>query len=115
MYFPEGYIGDSLNYSIAFSRYFLPFIVFNMINNLFHAYYRGVVAMKTLVTATLIGTITRLIPTMLLIPSHGMNGVYIGWAFSWIAEAIFTVIIYFTGIWKKEKIDKIIAEEGLSV
>ena len=94
-----------------FTKYFLPFIVFNMINNLFHAFYRGVMAMKSLVSATLIGSITRIIPTMLLVPHLGMQGVYIGWVISWVLEAVFTLILYFTGVWKKEKINVLIAEE----
>ncbi len=113
MYFPKGYAGESLSFTLTFVKFYLPFIAFNMINNLFHAFYRGVVAMKALVSATVIGTVTRLIPTILLIPVYGMTGVYIGWAVSWIAEAIFTVIVYFSGIWKKEKINKIIKEENL--
>lgn len=112
MYFPDGYAGESLNYSIIFTKYYLPFIVFNMINNLFHAFYRGAMAMKSLVSATLIGSITRIIPTILLVPRMGMQGVYVGWVISWILEAVFTVTLYFTGIWKKEKINMLMADEN---
>jgi len=112
MYFPEGYIGESLDYCVLFTKYYLPFIFLHMINNLFHAFYRGAMAMKSLIFATLVGSVTRIIPTMLLAPRMGMHGIFAGWIISWILEAVFTVILYFTGIWKKEKIDILMMGEN---
>ena len=115
MYFPNGFEGESLNYCVLFIRFYQPFVIFNLINNMFHSFYRGVRAMKLLVVSTLVNSVARLVITLMIVSSYGMNGIFIGWVMSWIIEAIFNVIIFYTGVWKKEKINKIIEEEGLTV
>lgn len=115
MYFPNGFEGESLNYCVLFIRFYQPFVIFNLINNMFHSFYRGVRAMKLLVVSTLVNSVARLVITLMIVSSYGMNGIFIGWVMSWIIEAIFNIIIFYTGVWKKEKINKIIEEEGLTV
>lgn len=102
--------GTAFEYATVFIRYFQPFILFNVINNLFHAFFRGVAAMKLLVVCTLFGAISRYIATILLTPYFDYYGVFIGWVVSWIAEAAFVLILYYSGIWKKEKVNKLKAE-----
>ena len=102
--------GTAYEYATVFIRYFQPFILFNVINNLFHSFFRGVAAMKLLVVCTLLGAVSRYIATILLTPYFDYYGVFIGWVISWIAEAVFVVILYYSGIWKKEKVDKLKAE-----
>ena len=86
-------------YSYAFAKIYLPFIYFNILNNLFHALYRGVKAMGHLFCMTLLGSFARLLCSVFLIPKMGMNGFYLGWVISWIAEAIVTTSLYFIGKW----------------
>ncbi len=100
LFFPSGYEGESLSLAVLFSKFYLPFIIFNMINNLFHAYYRGTGSMHLLVILTSLGSVARLVFTYLL-TGFGMNGIYSGWIFAWIFEAIIALITYFTGMWKK--------------
>ncbi len=90
--------------AFIFVRYFIPFIFFNLICNLFHSFYRGVAAMQFLVISTSIGSISRIVATYFLLSTYGMNGVYIGWAISWIAECIFTLVVYCSGRWKSADI-----------
>lgn len=99
-FLPEGYAGEELSMAITFARYFLPFLLFNLVNNLYHSLFRGVASMKYLVTATTIGACTRMIATYLTVPRFGMNGVYIGWVISWIVECVFSVSVYLSGKWK---------------
>lgn len=98
-FLPSGFTGEALEMAIIFARYCMPFVLLNFINNLFHSFYRGVAAMKLLVSATLIGSASRIIATYFAVKSFGMNGVYIGWAISWLVECIYTLIMYFSGIW----------------
>ena len=86
-------------YSHAFAKIYLPFIYFNIVNNLFHALYRGVKAMGHLFFMTLLGSLARLLCSIFLIPKMGMNGFYLGWVISWIVEAIITTCLYFIGKW----------------
>jgi len=115
MYFPDGFNGESLDYCVVFIRYYQLLVVFNLINNMFHSFYRGVMAMKLLIISTFVSSFSRIAVTVLFVGKMGMHGIFIGWVISWIVEAIFNVIIYFSGVWKKEKINKIIKEEGLTV
>jgi len=102
--------GQAFEYAVVFVRFYLPFLLFNVINNLFHSFFRGVAAMKLLVACTLFGAISRYIATILLTPHFAYYGVYIGWVVSWIAEAVFASTLYFSGVWKKEKVKELKAE-----
>lgn len=104
IFFPKGESGKALEYAILFSRYYLPFLLFNLVNNLFHAFFRGVKALKPLILCTAFSAVVRLTVSLLLIPKFGMNGVYTGWAASWLLEAVLVVTIYFSGKWQSEKI-----------
>mgnify|MGYP004508115921 CR=1 FL=1 len=108
VFLPKGSTGEGLDMSVTFARYFLPFILFNLVNNLFHSFYRGIAAMKFLVAATLIGSISRIIATYFAVKYFAMNGVYLGWVISWIIECMFSLGIYFTGAWKTDEIKALV-------
>ena len=101
LFFPSGYTGEGLDYAVTFVRLYLPFIVFNLINNLFHAFYRGTASMKLLVLLTTLGAISRILYSVLLVGSLGMTGIYLSWVLSWITEAIVALLSYYKGAWKK--------------
>lgn len=84
---------------VTFIRFYLPFILLNLLNNLFHSLYRGVGAMRLLLISTGIGGLTRIAASLWLTPRFGMDGFYAGWAISWGAEAVFCAVVYFTGNW----------------
>lgn len=94
IFFPSGYAGESLDYAVLFSRVYLPFSFFNVINNLFHSFFRGVAAMRLLIIATVLGSVVRIAAGFIFAGMFGMEGVYIGWIVSWIAEAIFMLAVY---------------------
>lgn len=100
-FFSSGFSGDALTYSVAFARFFLPLLFFNMINNLFHSFFRGTKSMGLLVFFTTFGSIVNLVASAILARKYGIYGIYGGWAISWIAEAVFIFIAYLTGMWKK--------------
>ena len=101
LFFSKGYTGDGLTFSVDFAKYFLPLILFNVINNLFHAFYRGVKCMNLLVISTTIGSVARIVASIVLSRFFGIYGVYGGWVVSWIIEAMFCTCTYFIGVWKK--------------
>lgn len=102
LFFPKGYSGIALTYSVIFVRFFLPINVFNVVNNLFHSFYRGCACMRLLVVLTFTGAFSRVIFTYIFAYFYGFYGVFAGWAMSWICEAILAFIIYFKGVWEKE-------------
>lgn len=106
LFLPTGGDGESIEMAVIFARYFMPFVLFNLINNLFHAFYRGVGAMGCLVTATLVGSAARIAASYIAVKHFGMNGIYIGWAVSWILECIFSLGVYFSGRWRTHELLK---------
>ena len=101
-FFPAGYVGEGLTYAIMFVQIYLPFIAFNVINNLFHSFYRGTASMKLLVLLTATGAVSRIVFSYIFIPIYGMQGMYIGWALSWITESVLAMASFISGIWKKD-------------
>ena len=75
VFLPKGSTGTGLDMAVTFAKYFLPFILFNLVNNLFHSFYRGIAAMKFLVATTLIGSVSRIIATYFAVKYFAMNGV----------------------------------------
>lgn len=101
LFFPKGYSGTGLDYALLFTQVYLPFILFNVINNLFHSFYRGTASMKLLVLLTGVGAVSRVLFSLMLVHTHGMSGIYMGWVLSWIAESVLALGTYFTGAWRK--------------
>ena len=118
VFLPANSTGESFEMALVFVRYYLPFVLFNMMTNLFHSFYRGIAAMGLLITATIIGAVSRIVATYIAVKYIGMNGVYLGWAISWIAECIFSLTVYFTGGWKTKEIrqsEMLSAKEKMTV
>lgn len=103
VFFQSDYSGEAMNISVRFLSYYLPFIFFNLINNLFHAFYRGVKALNFLVAATSIGAVSRIVLSYILALGSGMDGVFLAWIISWIIEAAFTVIVFLSKAWMSEE------------
>ena len=94
LFFREGFSGESMAIAVRFARYFLPLIYINMLNNLGHAFLRGMGSMKLLLISTVVGSIARVIATKLLAPSMGIEGVYWGLVISWAVEAVFFLLLF---------------------
>ena len=90
-------------YSYLFASTYLPFVFINLLCNLFHGLFRGAKASGHLFATTLLGTISRLIYSWLLIPTMGMSGFFLGWVLSWVTEAILCVVLFFLGGWKPKE------------
>ncbi len=101
MFFPANYDGEGLYYAILFAQAYLPFIWFNLVDNLFHSFYRGTGSMKLLVALTATGSVSRFVFSFIFIHFYGMRGVFIGWVLSWITESILAFWSFFAGSWKK--------------
>lgn len=92
----------AVNYSVNFLKFCLPFIIFNVINNACHHFFRGIKRMTALLLATLCGSVARIVVSGILAPEYGIYGIYVGWVFSWFADAAFGLIYYYFGKWRKD-------------
>lgn len=99
IFLSEGYAQSTMDYSVSFIKLFLPFIYFNVINNAFHNLYRGLKDKGILIVSSTIGAVSRIALSYWLTGLYGMIGFYIGWAASWIIEALFSIAVYFSGTW----------------
>ena len=91
---------ETIRYSYLFCSNYLPFILFNAVNNIFHGLFRGTKATAHLFGSTCFGSLSRFIASFILIRYYGMEGFFLGWAISWLLEAILCVTLYFIGKWK---------------
>lgn len=99
LFFRGDEIDESFALAVTFVRFYLPFVVFNIVNNLSHHLYRGVKKMGILIFASFFGCAVRIAVSAVLANAYGMPGFYAGWVISWFAEAAFSLTVYFTGKW----------------
>ena len=91
---------DARYFAEIFLMWCMPFILFNVFNNLFHAIFRSTGAGQYLVISTCIYAAARFGFSYLLFGKFSMYGIYAAVVLSWITEAIFGTIIYISGKWK---------------
>lgn len=83
---------ESFAIAVRFVRIFLPFVLFKMIGNLFHSFFRGVKAMRLVVLCTLFATVVQIAATWILTPRFGINGYFSGMVIAWIAETLLIAV-----------------------
>lgn len=94
---------ESIHYAEVFMRFCMPFVLFNSINNLMHAVFKSAGAGMQLVVSTVIYSVSRILYSYLLYERLEMYGIYAAIVLSWITEAIYGLVIYFSGKWKSEE------------
>lgn len=80
-------------------RFIFPFSLFNLISGVFHSVFRGIKSNKYLILGSTVHTVVAVILCYTLTPVLGEVGFFLSQAVSWIAEAIFCLIVYATGHW----------------
>ena len=93
-----------LTYAVHFGRYFMPFALLAMIDNMFHGLFRAVKSMDKLITATLINTAARIISSIILVKFYGIYGIFAGFVVGWFIEAVYTLSVFFAGKWIPKKL-----------
>jgi len=93
---------ESIHYAKVFMRFCMPFVFFNVINNMIHAIFRSSGAGHFLVISTVIYSISYFSYAYLLYGKFGMYGIFAAIVLAWITEAVFGGIVYFSGKWKTE-------------
>lgn len=94
---------DSIHFARIFMQFCMPFVLFNVINNLFHGIFRSVGAGKYLVISTVVYSISRFGFSYLFYDKYEMYGIFAAIVLAWVTEAIFGAIIYFSGVWKSKE------------
>ena len=94
IFFPTGFEGDSFLYALRYVQVFLPFLLIQMVEHVFHSYLRSVGAVGHVFWISLFGALVRLVTTYLLVPVLGMDGVFLSQIFSWVADTAVTLVLY---------------------
>ena len=71
-----------------------------------HAVFRSAGAGGYLVLSTIIYSISRIFFSYTLFPKYEMYGIFTATVLSWITEALFVTVIYFSGRWKSPEYKK---------
>lgn len=96
--------------AIYVQRYILlcvPFFIFQVFNNMFHNFFRGVMVPKIALYTTAFYTVVRVISTTWLVPIWQMDGVFAGFIIAWVLECTMSAIIFISKKWKSS--DEMIA------
>jgi Na+-driven multidrug efflux pump len=84
---------------VSYIKIFLPFMFFHAFSNLFHNVFRGLKSSTHLLISTSICSVVNIIFSFILCPIMGIKGFYLQAVIGWIAECIYIVIVYVTGLW----------------
>ncbi len=101
LFFKNTQDAQAMKIAVDFVRFWMPLVVINVVNNLFHAFWRGTANMRYLVLGTFVGALSQVMFTYTLAPRFGINGVWTAWVICWSVEAIFNFILYKLGKWEK--------------
>ncbi len=99
LFFDEEADRAAVELALSFTKYYLPFIVFQLLCNVFHALFRGVKDVKCLFISTLIGAVSRIVLTLVLAKFYDINGVLIAWVLSWVAETVYSFVVFMGDSW----------------
>ena len=95
MFLPKSGGSTTLEYAILFARYYAPFILIYMFCNLFHSFFRGIAETTPLLICTITGSVVRLLASIVCKRFLGMEGIYLGWVFSWVADFSLCALFYY--------------------
>ncbi len=98
-FFSKGSAQESIALTVFFLQVFLPFSLFNVVNNLFHGVFRATKAKSFLIFSTVFSSVVRLAASYPLTAMHGINGFWAGMAISWVAEVLILLVIYLKNWW----------------
>lgn len=102
LFFTDPYC-EGAGYTVQYLLFCIPFLPLQVLDNLFHNFYRGVLKIPVIVVSTAINTVVRIGLAYLLAPKLGMNGIYTALVISWGAEALYLAGLYLSGRWKTEE------------
>lgn len=90
-----------INEGVKFLKIVSPFYFVITIKLVIDGILRGSGAMLAFMSSTFSDLILRVILAFALTPRFGSMGIWISWPIGWIAATVLSLILYFSGTWKK--------------
>ena len=97
---------ETFNYVARYISLCFPFLVFAIINNNYHNFFREVLKPYYGMLGTITYSIARTVATYLLVPSLVMDGVFLGYIISWITEFVLCTILFCVRIKKINQLSR---------
>lgn len=94
--------GEGSHYVVRYIMLCIPFVACQVVNNMFHNFYKGVLMPKIALYTTLLYSVVRVISTYALVPFFKMDGIFFGFMISWATEMIACIVIYLSNKWKPD-------------
>ena len=94
LFFPDTHSGEAFAYAVRYATVFFPFIYLHLIGHFLHTYMRSLGRASVVLWITLIGSVTRIAATLLLVPVLSLDGAFIGQILSWGIDAVICITIY---------------------
>lgn len=110
LFFPEGYTGESYLYAVRYAHIFLPFVYVQMFHHFYHTYLRSLGRVSVVLIITAIGSVARIVATLLLTPVLGLDGVFLGQIIGWLLDSIVSFGLYFFRYRTTEHLNRVLAQ-----
>lgn len=94
LFFPGGYEGEAYTHAFRYARIYAPLIYVQLVDHILHAYIRALGHVGVVLGATLVGGVTRIAATFLLIPILHLEGAFVAEIISWGLDAVICLIVY---------------------
>ena len=110
LFFPEGYAGEALEYAVRYAIVFFPLVYVQLVGHFFHTYLRSLGRVSIVLWITLVGSITRVVGALLLVPLIGLDGAFTAQVLSWAVDAAICIWIYATRYRSSEHLLRVITK-----
>ena len=95
LFFPQGNTGASYLYAVRYAHLYLPFVYVQVIQHFFHTYMRSLGRVSVVLGITIVGSIVRIVATLLMTPVLGLDGVFLAQIIGWAIDSIISFVLYF--------------------
>lgn len=95
IFFPKGYVGEAYVYAVRYAHIYLPFIYVQLVQHFYHTYLRSLGRVSVVLVITIIGSIIRIVGTLLLTPVLGLEGVFLAQILGWAIDSTISFSLYF--------------------
>lgn len=93
-------------YVTVYLRYYLPFVVLNMVCGVFHSVFRAIKSNAHLIVSTGLSSVAKLVACYFFIPVYGIPGIFLSTVVSWCIELLYIGVVFFSGLWVPKSIRK---------
>ena len=89
----------AVNVVVEYVHTCFPFIALAILNAAYHSLFRGVLRPKINMVSTGMFSVIRSAITIILTPTMGITGVFLGFIIAWCSESVLTVSVFLSGKW----------------